>query len=141
MAIFKNSDRQSAPHTDDPAQASGRVMGAENEAVAVLTPDAARQAQRDGARLIDVRETDEWASGHVADARHHPIATVEAEPQLDISPETPVITYCAAGGRAARAAAALAAHGYTNVSAMSGGYEDWRSAGYPVDKPPDDSTP
>ena len=44
-----------------------------------------------------------------------------------------MVTYCAAGARAARAAAALAANGYSDVSALQGGYGDWAAAGYPVE--------
>lgn len=106
--------------------------------VAVIDVEQAYAAYRDGARFIDVREPSEWDQGHVAGAVHRPVADVEADPQLSVAKNTPVVTYCAAGARAARAAAALAAHGYENVHALQTGYADWQRAGYPIEVPEQD---
>ncbi|GAB3676878.1 rhodanese-like domain-containing protein [Salinisphaera aquimarina] len=95
-------------------------------------------AYRDGARFIDVREPHEWAQGHIAGAVHRPVGDIEADARLSVSPDTPVVTYCAAGARAARAAAVLNAHGYLNVKALAVGYGDWAQAGYPIERPADE---
>ena len=58
-----------------------------------------------------------------------------------VTRDTPVVTYCAAGARAARAASALAANGYTDVQALQSGYADWAAAGYPVERPDHDAAP
>lgn len=93
----------------------------------------ARKAQQDGATLVDVRELYEWQAGHAADAVLHPVGDIAGDPDIGLSPDTPIVTYCKAGARAERAAQLLAASGYNNVVAMEGGFDDWRDAGYPVE--------
>ncbi|KEZ76618.1 rhodanese-like domain-containing protein [Salinisphaera hydrothermalis] len=93
----------------------------------------AREAQENGAALIDVRERDEWEAGHVAGALFYPVTRISSDPDVDVDPTTPIVTYCKAGGRAQRAAEVLEAAGYANVRAMRGGFEDWRAAGYPTE--------
>ena len=107
--------------------------------VDVLDLNAAFEAHQAGARFIDVREPGEWSQGHIAGAVHHPIDTLEAQPQISVTRDTPVVTYCAAGIRAARGAAALAANGYRDVKVLEAGYGDWRAAGYPVEHPDRDT--
>jgi len=113
----------------------------ETAPVAVIDLDQSRRAWDDGVQFIDVREDHEWAAGHIAGAAHKPVGALEAAPKLDIARDAPVVTYCAAGARAARAAAALTAAGYSNVSALASGYGDWRARDYPVETPgPDEQT-
>jgi len=103
--------------------------------VAVIDLDQSHAAWKAGAQFIDVREDDEWAAGHIAGAVHRPVGKLSANPSLESAADAPVVTYCAAGARAARAGAALAAAGYTNVRAMASGYGDWQARGYPVEQP------
>lgn len=93
----------------------------------------ARQAQQDGATLVDVRELDEWQAGHAADAVLHPVGSIAGDPDIGLTTDTPIVTYCKAGARAERAAELLQAGGYDDVLAMAGGFDDWRAAGYPVE--------
>ncbi|HET7312748.1 rhodanese-like domain-containing protein [Salinisphaera sp.] len=93
----------------------------------------AREAQQNGATLVDVRERDEWEAGHVAGAVLHPVTRIASDPDIDMAPDTPVVTYCKAGTRAERAAEVLRAAGYADVRAMRGGFDDWRTAGYPTE--------
>lgn len=93
----------------------------------------ARQAQQNGATLVDVREADEWAAGHIDGALFYPLPRVASDPQLDdVAADTPIVTYCKVGARADRAAEILRAAGYENVQVMAGGYDDWQAAGYPT---------
>ncbi|WP_333618094.1 rhodanese-like domain-containing protein [Dietzia sp.] len=62
-----------------------------------------------GVVLLDVREPDEWAAGHVAGAVHIPLAELP-ERQSEI-PEGDLWIHCEVGGRASRAAQFLAAQG------------------------------
>lgn len=100
-----------------------------------LDLEQAYRAYGDGARFVDVRRADEWTQGHIAGAVHRPVDEIEADPRLTARPDEPIVTYCAAGARAERAAAALAANGYVAVRALRGGYQDWQDAGYPVELP------
>ncbi len=84
-----------------------------------------------GAVVVDVREPDEYAQGHVPGARLAPLHTV---PSLvgELPLDQPVYLVCAVGGRSAQAAAFLAQHGVDAVN-VDGGTRDWQEAGYPVE--------
>ena len=95
----------------------------------------AYRAYRAGARFVDVRQTFEWRDGHIAGSVHRPVDELVSDPRLTVTADALIVTYCAAGARAARAAAALRANGYARVRALAVGYGDWRRAGYPVERP------
>jgi len=83
--------------------------------------------------VVDVREDDEWREGHLPGALHVPRAHLEARIEALVPQrETALAVYCAAGTRAAFAAATLHAMGYTAVHRVDPGFEAWRAAGLPV---------
>lgn len=88
--------------------------------------------------LIDVREADEFAAGHLPGAIHASRGMLEfklsANPAL-ASRDLKVVLYCKTSGRAALAAAAMQDMGYLNVTSITSGYDAWVAAGKPVHKP------
>ncbi|HMN92845.1 MAG TPA: rhodanese-like domain-containing protein [Hydrogenophaga sp.] len=88
--------------------------------------------------LIDVREADEFAAGHLPGAIHASRGMLEfklsANPAL-AARDLKVVLYCKTSGRAALAAAAMQDMGYLNVQSIAGGYDAWVAAGKPVHKP------
>lgn len=98
----------------------------------------AEQAIRDADVLVDVREADEFAAGHLAGAVHISRGMLEfkfsANPALQ-SRDLNILLYCKTSGRAALAAAALHDMGYLNVKSIAGGFDAWEAAGKPVAKP------
>lgn len=98
----------------------------------------AEQAVRDADVLVDVREADEYAAGHLAGAVHISRGMLEfkfsANPALQ-SRDLKIVLYCKTSGRAALAAAALHDMGYLNVQSIAGGFDAWVAAGKPVAKP------
>ena len=106
----------------------------EDDRLPVIDHHEARTAQQNGATMIDVREPDEWHAGHIAGARLHPLPRIASDPDVDLAAGTPLVTYCKVGARAERAAEILRAAGYADVQVMTGGYADWRDAGYPVEE-------
>ena len=68
-----------------------------------------------GARLLDVRTPEEFAGGHVEGARNVPIDDLEKRLDEAGPKDQPVVVYCSAGGRSARAAKILRANGWTQV--------------------------
>jgi rhodanese-related sulfurtransferase len=78
--------------------------------------------------LIDVREPDEYAAGHVEGAINIPLRTL-ADNLDKVPADQPVIVYCASGLRAGMGTAALAMLGYDNVRAFPGGWKAWEAAG------------
>src|SRR5215218_7873460 len=90
-----------------------------------------------GARLIDVREDDEWRRGHAAGAEHLGRGVIERDIEREV-PEhsTELILYCGGGYRSALAADNLQRMGYTNVYSLAGGWKAWQEAGAPVESEP-----
>src|SRR5205823_10489199 len=88
------------------------------------------------ARLIDVREGDEYQEGFIPGATWVPRGKLELRIE-DVVPDrdADVVLYCAGGTRSALAAKALQELGYQRVSSMAGGFGAWKRAGLPVDKP------
>ena len=88
--------------------------------------------------VIDVREADEYAAGHIPGALHASRGMLEFK--LSASPELSrrdlkVVLYCKTSGRAALAAASMKDMGYLNVTSIAGGFDAWVAAGKPVAKP------
>jgi rhodanese-related sulfurtransferase len=85
--------------------------------------------------LVDVREDNEWANGHLPGAVHMGRGIIERDIETRV-PETAakVILYCGGGFRSALAADNLQKMGYTNVESMDGGWRGWVEAGLPTAK-------
>jgi len=85
--------------------------------------------------LVDVREDNEWAMGHVPGAVHMGRGIIERDIEMKV-PETStkVILYCGGGFRSALVADNLQKMGYTNVESMDGGWRGWVEAGLPTAK-------
>lgn len=98
----------------------------------------AEAAIRDADVLIDVRETEEFAAGHLPGAIHASRGMLEfklaGNPAL-AARDLRVVLYCKTSGRAALAAVAMQDMGYLNVKSIAGGYDAWVDAGKPVHKP------
>jgi SulP family sulfate permease len=77
--------------------------------------------------VVDVREPREYRQGHVPAAELRPLPTILAGPS-DLPRDRPVVLACRSGRRSARAAAHLAAQGYTNISILQGGMLAWEAA-------------
>jgi rhodanese-related sulfurtransferase len=98
-----------------------------------ISPVEASKEQVEGAVLIDVRESEEFANSHVRDAVHLSKGLIELRIE-DAVPDTstPIICYCGGGSRSALAADNLQKMGYTNVASMAGGFKAWRAEGLPT---------
>jgi rhodanese-related sulfurtransferase len=85
--------------------------------------------------LVDVREDNEWANGHLPGAVHMGRGIIERDIETKV-PETStkIILYCGGGFRSALVADNLQKMGYTNVESMDGGWRGWTEAGLPTAK-------
>jgi len=102
-----------------------------------VNPTQATQLiNREDALVVDVREPNEYASGHVLGAKNLPLARLEAAgADLAKRKDRPLIVYGdGAGDRAAKAAAALRKQGFARVLNLAGGLGAWQQAGLPVEK-------
>lgn len=90
---------------------------------------------REDAVVVDVREADEFASGHLPEARHIPVGKLaERLGEIEKFKERPVILCCASGIRSAKACGELKKAGFARPYSLDGGFDSWRQAGLPVKK-------
>lgn len=85
--------------------------------------------------LVDVREKDEWDSGHLRDARLLPLSALERGVKKDdlarfLPANKVVYLHCASGGRCLQAAEILKKYGY-DVRPLRPGFDDLIDAGFP----------
>ena len=76
--------------------------------------------------ILDVREQDEYDSGHIPGAVLLPVGTIDETTAAEAIPEkdSTVLVYCRSGNRSKTASAALADLGYTNIYEF-GGINTW----------------
>jgi rhodanese-related sulfurtransferase len=92
--------------------------------------DTFATAHAAGAVVLDVRNPDEYESGHVPGAVLIPLGEL-GERQDDIPDGDPVYVICAMGGRSLQATKAMVQAGYVAVS-VSGGTKGWIEKGHAV---------
>jgi rhodanese-related sulfurtransferase len=85
----------------------------------------------EGAQLVDVRADHEWSTGHIAGARHVPLAELPQRTE-EFAKDKPVVVYCRGGNRSSMAAAALGEAGYEAVK-LSEGIVGWDGEGLPLE--------
>lgn len=117
-------------------------------AITNLSVVDARARQAQGATLVDVRSTREYAAGHPAGALNVPVLehdedTGELVPNPDFvrvmkatcTPDTEILVSCQSGVRSVRATQMLEAFGFTRVTNVLGGFGGSRdrTPGKPVD--------
>lgn len=101
-------------------------------AVPEITVDELARQLADGAALVDVRQPEEYTSGHVPGAVLVPLATVPENLGLMTSADgKPVYLICRSGGRSANACVYLAEQGLDAVN-VQGGMIAWVSSGRDV---------
>ena len=101
----------------------------------VTAAGAVQLINREKAVVVDVCEAGEYASGHVAGARHAPLGELEQKlPGLVKNKAKPVILVCASGARSGRAVSIARKLGYEQALSLSGGMRSWRDANLPVEK-------
>ncbi len=107
------------------------AAGAKN----VSPAEAVLLMNRNHALVLDVRETTEFEQGHITDAKHIPLAELEAQlPQLQKYKDKPILVHCQGGVRSAKACAVLAKHEFKQVHNLTGGINAWIAAKLPTVK-------
>ncbi len=102
--------------------------------VSNLSPaEATLLMNREDALVLDVRETGEWSTGHIAGARHITLAQLDKHlSELDKFKGKPIIVVCATGNRSSSACGQLKKHGFDKVYSLGGGVSSWREANLPL---------
>jgi molybdopterin/thiamine biosynthesis adenylyltransferase/rhodanese-related sulfurtransferase len=102
-----------------------------------VDPSSVREQLSNGTLVIDVRQDEEWATGHIPGARHVPKSHLESRIE-GVAPDKAqhIVLYCASGQRSAWAARTLIEDlGYDTVESMTGGFTLWKDRGYDVEVP------
>jgi rhodanese-related sulfurtransferase len=84
--------------------------------------------------VIDVREADEFTGplGHIASARNIPVTELDSRlPELGDLEHVPLVLVCRTDKRSAAAAETLHAAGFTEVSVLRRGMEQWNAVNQP----------
>ena len=101
-----------------------------------LTAQGAVQLiNRERAVLVDVREPEEFATGHMIGAKNVPLNQLDEKLASTVKNKTvPLLLVCATGARAQRAVAMAKKLGYEQAQAVAGGLKAWKDANLPVEK-------
>lgn len=109
--------------TDDPALATSTAESSAAAAEVMPAPEA-RALVDSGATLVDVRNPDEYAAGHVEGAESVPWETGDFDAAVEpLDRDATYVLYCASGRRAGEAVARMTELGFTDVH-NAGGLED-----------------
>lgn len=102
---------------------------------AINPGEATLLINRQDALVVDVRDSGEFAAGHLPDARNIPLANLaERVAEIEKYKDKPVILCCATGMRSGKACSELGKLGFTAVHNLAGGVDAWVGAGYPIKK-------
>ena len=74
----------------------------------------------DGAVLLDVRTSSEYAEGHIPGSKNLPLQSIDKVERMIENKATPIFVHCLSGARSRQAAAVLQQMGYTNVKNIGG---------------------
>lgn len=89
----------------------------------------AAEMRTSGAFILDVRELSEWQTVHIPGATLIPLG--ELANRLDELPkDKDIVVVCRSGNRSAQGRDILLNAGFTNVTSMAGGMNQWTAAGY-----------
>lgn len=103
---------------------------------AKVTPLQATQLINQGkAFILDVRNEEEFAAGHIKDAKNIPLNVLkERVVELEKFKTREVITVCARGLQSNKAASLLKKAGFAQTTSLLGGMEAWQAQGLPSSK-------
>jgi rhodanese-related sulfurtransferase len=102
-------------------------------ALAATVTVAQAAALRDGgAFVVDVREPDEWAAGHIPEATLIPLGEL-ASRVGELPRDRSIVVVCRSGNRSAQGRDILLGAGFVAVTSLDGGMTDWAAAGMPIE--------
>jgi rhodanese-related sulfurtransferase len=122
-----------APGAKSPLAVSGAQRSQAGDFPRISQSEAFKLYNQGKAVFVDVRSNSQFALGHIKGAVSIPGSQMVARFKEVAGPKT-VITYCACSAEqsSGHAATSLVNHGVKNVWALKGGWNDWKSNGYPT---------
>lgn len=98
---------------------------------AEVSVQEARELAQNGAFFLDVRTQEEWNEVHAEGATLIPLDQLEGRVN-EVPKDQQVVIICRSGNRSAQARDLLRRYGFTQVTSVAGGTNDWRAAGFPT---------
>jgi rhodanese-related sulfurtransferase len=96
-----------------------------------ISVEEAVAKQEAGAFVLDVREPDEWNEAHIAGTTLIPLGELQARVN-ELPKDQEIVVVCRSGNRSAQARDLLLNEGFTQVTSMAGGLNQWKAVGYPT---------
>ncbi|MFT3894202.1 MAG: rhodanese-like domain-containing protein [Anaerolineales bacterium] len=84
-----------------------------------------------GVFILDVRQPDEWNEAHIQDATLIPLDQLPNRIN-ELPKDQEIVVVCRSGNRSAQGRDILLQAGFTQVTSMAGGLNQWKAAGYPT---------
>lgn len=90
-------------------------------------------ANKENARIIDIRDSNDFRAGHIAGSENIPYARLaEHIAQLKSEPDRPIVVVCNIGQTAGAAGVQLRTAGLTRVYKLDGGISGWKAQSLPL---------
>jgi len=115
------------PGTSAPARVNALPME--------ISVQEAFSMREEGAFVLDVRNQDEWDAGHVPGATLIPLPQLESR-LAELPPDQEIVVICRSGNRSATARDILLDAGFSAVTSVAGGFNQWASNGYDIELGP-----
>ena len=128
------------------AKSLADFVGAALAEIEEITPEDVHallaKPDRGGWEIVDVREPDEFAAGHLPGACLYPRGFLEVRADLAHPKRDPwladrrrkLIVYCGSGNRSALAAQTLQQMGFSDIRSMAEGWTGWTKREYPTER-------
>lgn len=101
----------------------------------VVPTEAIQLINHENALMLDVRENNEFADGHIIDSVHVPLSALAGRlEELDDYRARTIVVSCRSGQRSGNACALLKKQGFENVFNLRGGVMAWRNDNLPLAK-------
>ena len=105
---------------------NGTAVDAYPQEISVSQAAAKRQA---GTFILDVRQPEEWADAHIPGSTLIPLGDLENRIN-EVPKDQEIVVVCRSGNRSAQGRDILKQAGFTQVTSMAGGLNEWKAEGY-----------
>ncbi|RJP48027.1 MAG: rhodanese-like domain-containing protein [Anaerolineaceae bacterium] len=109
--------------------ASGGAGGGLSSTISV---NEAYSMYQNGAFVLDVRTVDEWNEYHAPGTTLIPLDQLASRVD-EVPRDRPIVVVCRSGNRSDEGRDILLDAGFTQVTSMDGGLNEWRTKGYPIE--------
>lgn len=107
-------------------------LRAKSRNIGNLSAPLAVQLINNGATVVDIRDADKFATGHIGNSRNVPEKELMEKPETVTKKKKQALLICDTGARSADCAARLRKNGADNIFSLKGGIAAWQEENLPV---------